>query len=77
MCGDVKLPVRSQAMFSLKAVAVVMIALWIGYSLNLDRPTSEIRPCDLVLALPDAIHFVAPWRTANWALEEMKEEHDT
>ena len=39
MCGDVKLPVRSQAMFSLKAVAVVMIALWIGYSLNLDRPT--------------------------------------
>ena len=39
MCGDVKLPGLSEALFSLKAFAAAMIALWIGYSLNLERPT--------------------------------------
>jgi uncharacterized membrane protein YccC len=34
----VKFPGRSEALFSLKTFAAAMIALWIGYSLNLERP---------------------------------------
>ena len=70
MCGDVKLlPGRSEALFSLKAFAAAMIALWIGYSLNLDRPTWALLSV-YVLAQPlsGAVRSKAQYRLAGTVL---------
>jgi uncharacterized membrane protein YccC len=69
VCGDVKLPGRSEALFSLKAFAAAMIALWIGYSLNLERPTWALLSV-YVLAQPlsGAVRSKAQYRLAGTVL---------